>query len=371
MNLETDNLFMKVALREARKGLGRTSPNPCVGAVIVKNGKVIGKGYHKKAGTPHAEIHALRQVGKDAQGATLYVTLEPCSHTGRTPPCCEAVAASGIRRVVVGMVDPNPLVQGRGVQYLISRGIDVLSGILEFECREINQPFIKHITTSQPWVIMKAGMSLDGKITYQGRRTGAITGAESLAVVHQLRDRVDAIMVGVGTVKADDPSLTTRLTFGKTGKDPIRVVVDSRLSISENAVVVNQASAAPTWIFCGDEVDSEKVLRLEGKGTIVFKSACDGKNGVDLHKVLRLLGERGVTSLLVEGGAKIHGAMLRQQLYDYANLFIAPLFVGDSGLPVLTGYGCTDRDMAFKLVDVRYKRLGRDLMVTGLLDYPS
>ncbi len=370
MTSETDKFFMGMALVEARKGIGRTSPNPCVGSVIVKEGKVIGKGYHKKAGTPHAEIHALRRAGEGARGATLYVTLEPCSHTGRTPPCCEAIAASGIRRVVMGMVDPNPLVQGRGGKFLMSAGISVTTGVLEKGCRELNRPFLKHITTGRPWVVMKAGMSLDGKITYQGRRTGAMTGAESLAAVHRLRNVTDAIMVGIGTVKSDNPSLTTRLSSGKKGQDPLRVIVDSRLSISEEARVLNLSSPAPTWIFCGDRrTDAAKIARLEEKGNKVCQVEVSADGGLDLRQVLHFLGKNGVISLLVEGGARIHGAMLRQQLYDYANLFYAPLFAGEQGVPVIAGYACTGRETAFRLSACRYRRLGVDMMVSGCLDY--
>lgn len=361
---------MRIALAEARKGIGRTSPNPCVGSVIVKNGKVVGKGFHKKAGTPHAEIHALRQAGADAQGATLYVTLEPCSHTGRTPPCCEAIAASGIQRVVMGMVDPNPLVQGRGGQYLAGKGIAVTKGVMEQRCRDINRPFIKHITTGRPWVTMKAGMSLDGKITYQGRKTGRITGAESLAAVHRLRDKTDAIMVGIGTVATDDPSLTTRLSAGRKGKDPIRVIVDSRLSISEGASVLNQQSAAPTWIFCGDDIDERKVARLEDTGVVIHRmDLCEEGGGLDLGRIIQSLGQSGVNSLLVEGGARIHGAMLRQQYYDYAYLFYAPIFAGDRGVSVIAGYESSGSETAFRLEEVQYRRLGQDMLVSGCIDY--
>ncbi len=369
---ETDKLFMEMALIEARKGIGRTSPNPCVGSVIVKEGRVIGKGYHKKAGTPHAEIHALRQAGDGAQGATLYVTLEPCSHTGRTPPCCEAIAASGLRRVVMGMVDPNPLVQGRGSEFLMSKGIAVTTGVLEKGCRELNRSFIKHITTGRPWVVMKAGMSLDGKITYQGRKTGSMTGAESLAAVHRLRNVTDAIMVGIGTVRSDNPSLTTRLSSGKRGRDPLRVVVDSRLSISEEARILSLPSAAPTWIFCSEwNIDAAKVARLEEKGNKVCRVDTSADGGLDLRQILHFLGKSGVTSLLVEGGARLHGAMLRQQLYDYANLFYAPLFAGEQGISVIAGYESSGRETAFRLSACRYRRLGMDMMVSGCLDYLS
>jgi diaminohydroxyphosphoribosylaminopyrimidine deaminase/5-amino-6-(5-phosphoribosylamino)uracil reductase len=369
MTSAIDKQFMRMALIEAKKAIGRTSPNPCVGSVIVRDGKVVGKGYHKKAGTPHAEIHALRQTGEKSLGATLYVTLEPCSHTGRTPPCCEAIAASGIRRVVMGMQDPNPLVQGAGARYLVSNGISVTAGVLERECREINRPFIKHITTGLPWVVMKAGVSLDGKITFQSGKSGWITGVESFAAVHRLRDRFDAIMVGIGTVAIDDPALTTRLPGKKKGKNPIRVILDTKLSISERARVLLQTSDAPTMVFCGLDADTEKVNRLQEMGAIVCRVEKAPGGSVDLLSVLRDLGRRGVTSLLVEGGARIHGALLKQRLYDYAHLFYAPVFAGDQGLSFLAGYDCPNGDAAFRLSDMRLRRYGADLLVSGCLAY--
>jgi diaminohydroxyphosphoribosylaminopyrimidine deaminase/5-amino-6-(5-phosphoribosylamino)uracil reductase len=366
---EIDKHFMRMALREARKAIGRTSPNPCVGSVVVRDGEVLGKGYHQKAGTPHAEIHALRQASAKCRGATLYVTLEPCSHTGRTPPCCEAVVASGIARVVIGMEDPNPLVQGAGIRHLQENGISVTTGVLEPTCRELNRPFIKYITSGLPWVIMKAGLSLDGKITYQGRKTGGITGRESRAAVHRLRDRCDAIMVGIGTVVSDDPSLTTRLPGRKKGKDPVRVVLDTGLSIPEHARILLQQSAAPTLVFCGPDADAEKAARLENRGTVICRVDKDAGGGVDLSLVLRELGERGITSVLVEGGARVHGAILKRRLYDYAYLFYAPLFAGDQGLSFLSGYDSAGGDSAFRLAEVRSRRYGADLLISGCLDY--
>lgn len=254
-----DLRFMRLALREAKKGLGRTSPNPCVGAVVVRDDIVISRGYHKKAGTPHAEIHALRKAGELARGATIYVTLEPCSHTGRTPPCCQAVAAAGIKRVVVGMEDPNPLVRGRGNTYLHEQGLEVVSGVLEQECQEINLPFIKHITSGIPFVMMKAGMSLDGKISYQQGQPGWMTGKESSKKVHGLRNHLDAILVGRGTLVVDDPSLTTRLP-GKRGRDPVRVILDSRLQLSLTSKILHLDSPASTLIFCSHSADEEKKI---------------------------------------------------------------------------------------------------------------
>lgn len=370
LTAETDVFFMRLALKEARKGLGRTSPNPCVGAVIVHDQTVIATGYHKKAGTPHAEIHALRKAGESARGATLYVTLEPCNHVGRTPPCTRAIVAAGIRRVVVGMEDPNPLVDGSGNTYLQGQGIAVTSGVLETECRLLNRPFIKYITQGLPWVVMKAGMSLDGRISYQLHQGGAITGTVSSAKVHRLRNRLDAILVGKGTVMTDDPSLTTRLAHGR-GRDPIRVILDTRLIIPESARLLSLESKAPTWIFCGPEVSLEKKERFSKKENVVIHQIGCGPDGrLDLLKMLKILASKGVLSLLVEGGATVHGAFLRHQLVDHVNLFIAPIFAGSCGTPVVDGVNVGGAEEAVRLCNVSYHRLGQDVMVEGDVLYP-
>lgn len=364
-----DHVYMRLALKEARKGVGRTSPNPCVGAVVVRDQRIIATGYHKKAGTPHAEIHALRKAGAAASGATLYVTLEPCNHTGRTPPCTRAILASGISRVVVGMEDPNPRVEGGGNRYLQSQGIEVVSGVLAAECRLLNRPFIKYITQGLPWVVMKAGMSLDGRISYQPNQSGSMTGAASLRKVHRLRDRVDAILVGNTTVMVDDPALTTRLPHGR-GKDPIRIILDTHLHISESARLLHLDSSAPTWIFCGTGVSREKMEQISQTGKVlIHQVACGGDGRVDLRRMLKILAGAGVTSLLVEGGATVHGAFLRQQLVDHVNLFIAPIFAGNHGTPVVEGIGISGREGALRLHNVRYRRVGEDVMVEG--DLPT
>ena len=366
---EKDLYYMRLALREARKGMGRTSPNPCVGAVIVRDQEVVATGYHKKTGTPHAEIHALRQAGALAAGATLYVTLEPCNHTGRTPPCSKAVAASGIRRVVVGMQDPNPLVDGSGNRYLQSQGIEVVSGVLEAECCAQNRPFLKYITQSLPWVVMKAGMSLDGRISYQPHQSGQMTGAASLRKVHRLRDRMDAILVGNTTVMVDDPALTTRLPHGR-GRDPVRIVLDTHLQIPETARLLHLDSAAPTWIFCGTEVNLEKMERIRKPGKVLIcQVGCGADGRVDLLQMLKILAGNGISSVLVEGGATIHGAFLRQQLVDHVNLFIAPIFAGNSGVSVIEGLSICGGEDVIRLHDVRYRRFGQDMMVAGDIVY--
>jgi len=359
---------MRLALKEARKGLGRTSPNPCVGAVIVKNDKVIAKGYHEKAGTAHAEIQAIRNSSQSVVGTTIYVTLEPCNHTGRTPPCSQALLKAGFARVVVGMTDPNPLVNGSGINLLRSNGVEVTSGVLEQECRALNFPFIKHITQRMPWTIMKAGVSLDGRLNYQHGQSGWITGEKSAHAVHKLRNTVDAILVGRKTVEVDNPSLTTRLSRGPS-HDPIRIILDSDLSTSLDSKVYHLDSPAPTWVICATDAPQLRKEAFAGFGIRVL--AIDrNEKGLNLLSLLKMLGRENVCSVLVEGGARLHGAFLREKLFDYAHLFYAPLFAGDDGVPLIEGYPIQNRLAAPRLIHPLYKRLGEDMLLSGQLSYP-
>jgi len=369
MNSIEDLRFMRHALKEAKRGLGRTSPNPCVGAIIVKDGRIIAKGYHKKAGSPHAEINAIRQATESVAGATLYVTLEPCNHTGKTPPCTRAIVESGISRVVVGMKDPNPLVNGTGIAFLESCGVAVASGFLERDCREINVAFIKHITTGLPWVTMKAGVSLDGRLNYQQGKSGWITGQESVFEAHKLRNRVDAILVGGKTITIDNPSLTTRLHRGRS-KDPIRIIVDSQLSTPRHAQVYHLDSSAPTWVFHADDALPSKIADFQAQGIRLFPIHRKNSN-IDLLEILKKLGREGICSVMVEGGAKLHGAFLNAQLFDYAQLFYAPLFAGDQGVGLAEGLHVQDQPHAPKLVAIRYKKLGNDILISGRIAYAN
>jgi diaminohydroxyphosphoribosylaminopyrimidine deaminase / 5-amino-6-(5-phosphoribosylamino)uracil reductase len=369
MRNDRDSHFMKKALQLAKKGMGRTSPNPCVGAILIRDGEIVGRGYHKKAGTPHAEIHALADAGPKAQGATMYVTLEPCNHTGKTPPCSHAVALAGVSRVVVGMKDPNPLVDGSGIDYLLQHNIEVLSGVLEDQCRAINLPFLKHIATGLPYVVMKAGISLDGKLNYEKEKSGWITGPESGRYVHRLRDRYDAIMVGCNTVLIDDPALTTRLQSGR-GRDPVRIVLDRELKIPIHAKVFTEDSGAYCWLFCGESADDEKIDHLQKAGVKVTKIGESGGTDLNLHEILRVLGNAGICSILVEGGAAVHGSCMRQCLFDYAYLFQAPIFVGEEGLSLISGYVAKEKAQATFLREVKYKKLGADIVIHGSLSYP-
>ena len=365
--MKDDRAWMQLAVREAKKGLGRTSPNPCVGAVVVKNNKLIATGFHEKAGTPHAEVHALRAAGEKARGATIYVTLEPCNHTGRTPPCTQAILASGIKRVVVGMLDPNPLVAGGGCKTLADQGVEITQGVLTEECRSLNRPFCKHVTTGLPWVIMKAGMSMDGRLALGSGQSGWITNEQSRRAVHRLRDRVDAILIGSTTALIDDPALTTRLP-GRKGRDPLRVILDSALRLEPTARMLQQVSAAATWIFCGPDADAKRVAALVAAGAVVKQIKLDGAGRLDLGAVLCELGRAQVTSVLVEGGSRVHGAFLRANLVDEVNIYVAPIFIGGDGVALLDTLGLQQIGVAPRFTTTKVRRLGCDLLIEGLIE---
>lgn len=358
---------MRLAIDEAQRGLGRTSPNPAVGAVVVNTGRVVGVGYHKKAGTPHAEVHALADAGENARGGTIYVTLEPCNHTGRTPPCTQAILKAGIVKVVIGAMDPNPRVVGGGAAYLRAQGVEVVSGILEAECRDLIRFFVKHNGSGMPWVIMKAGLSLDGKITLQRGEGTAITGTQSRCAVHRLRDRVDAILIGVGTALIDDPSLTTRLSDKPDARDPLRIVLDSQLRLPANAKMLRQSSAASTWIVCGADAPSGRERELVQAGAVVHRLPAASKGRPDLSKLLAFLGEQQIASVLVEGGAAVHGAFWGQQLVDELQLYYAPILAGDQGLSLVSGYSLQDRLSSPALTNISLELLGDDFLFRAMV----
>ncbi len=364
---ERDIAFMRMAVELAQKGQGRTSPNPCVGAVVVSNGEVVGRGYHHKAGSPHAEILAIRDAGTSCAGATIYVTLEPCNHIGKTPPCSRAVLEAGITRVVIGMADPHKIASGGGA-FLKSQGVVVETGVLKQECRALNYPFLKHIATGLPWVVMKAGMSLDGRISRAIGHGGAITSSASKEYVHTLRNRLDAIMIGIGTALIDDPSLTTRVA--EHGRDPLRVILDSQLRLSQKAKMLTQSSAASTWVFCSHEASQEKQRQLETAGAVVHRVTGGDEGGVDLVEVLTTLGKANVLSVLVEGGATVHGAFLRAGLYDEVYLFCAPFFIGEGGTPLLNGYSLNDSQCSpLRLADISTKPVGKEYFFHALVQH--
>lgn len=364
MSVEDQHVrLMRRALTLARKGVGRTSPNPAVGCVIVRDGVIVGEGWHRRAGTPHAEVHALRMAGDLARGADVYVTLEPCAHFGRTPPCADALVAAGVGRVFVAMVDPNPKVAGKGVAIIRKAGIAVTVGVCERESGLLNEPFVKHVTTGLPFVILKSALTLDGKTATASGDSRWITGERSRQMVHRLRDRVDAIMVGVGTVLADDPQLTVRHL---RGRDPLRVVVDSGLRMPVDARMLAQASGAGTVIATtADGNDRGEALRCRGAELLVCRER-DGR--VDLADLLRKLGNRGVQSILLEGGATLAGEFVRQGLVDKVMFFYASKIVAGEGRGLFTGRGAEMMADAISLSDVTLARIGDDFLVTG---YPE
>jgi len=357
---------MRIALRLAARGVGKTSPNPVVGAVVVKNGHVVGKGYHKKTGGPHAEIHALEAAGTDAEDATLYVTLEPCNHSGRTPPCTAAIVRNGIRRVVVGCSDPNPRVDGGGAEYLQSQGIRVDVGILEEKCFRLNEPFIKHVTTGLPLVVAKMAASLDGKIATRIGDSCWISNERSRRFVHSLRDAVDAILVGVGTVVADNPRLTTRLPH-KKGKNSLRIILDTYLRTPPDSFVVSQTQDAPTLIATGPKPYKKRKVAMERLGVEILPLPLV-RGRVSLAELLNHLGNRDITSLLVEGGAEVHGGFFYDKLVDKVYIFFAPKIIGgNSAVTMVGGIGVQTVPEASLLRDVRFRRFDNDIMIEGYL----
>jgi diaminohydroxyphosphoribosylaminopyrimidine deaminase/5-amino-6-(5-phosphoribosylamino)uracil reductase len=358
-----DERWMKRVLRLAEKGRGRTSPNPMVGAILVKDGRILAEGYHAKAGEPHAEIIALRKTGKDAKEATLYLNLEPCTHYGKTPPCAPVVIEAGVRRAVIGMEDPNPLVKGRGVEALKRAGLDVYVGILEKECRRLNEAFCKYILNKEPFLILKVVATLDGKIATRKGESQWISGEASRRFVHRLRNQVDGVIVGIGTVLKDDPMLTVRV---KGGKDPYRIILDSRLRIPENAKVI-EISPSKTIVATTELAPGEKVERLEKKGVRVL--ILDSKKGrVDLKPCLFKLGEMGMMSLLVEGGSQLNGSFLDEGLIDKIFLFLSPKLIGDpQALGMFDGHGVTSLKEAIPLNELKIRRIGGDLLLEGYL----
>ena len=362
---------MKQALRLARKGLGRTSPNPAVGAVIERSGNIIASGFHKKAGGRHAEIEALLQLGGRAEeGDVLYITLEPCNHQGRTPPCTEAILRSGIRKVVVGMKDPNRHVAGGGCELLAGKGIEVITGTLEEECRRLNEAFVKFVTTGRPFVAAKTAMTLDGWTATSSGDSQWVTNEKSREYVHHLRDEVDAVMVGIGTISSDDPLLTTRLKNPK-GRDPLRIILDTNLRIPKHAKVLHQASPAATLIAVADDVPQERLEAIIGEGVSVLP--CPRKEGkLDLTWLMERLATLSVTSILVEGGATLMGALFRERLIDKFYVFKALIILGGSdGIPMALGPGRKRMDEALSLRDTKVKRFGDDLLVIGYPDYEA
>jgi diaminohydroxyphosphoribosylaminopyrimidine deaminase/5-amino-6-(5-phosphoribosylamino)uracil reductase len=360
-----DKIYMAKALELARKGLGYTNPNPIVGALLVKEGKIIGEGYHQCYGGPHAEINAFRNATEDVQDAVMYVTLEPCSHYGKTPPCVNTIIEKKIKKVVIAMKDPNPIVAGRGIQILRNHGIEVVTGVLEKEAQKQNEVFIKYITYQQPFCVLKTAMTLDGKIAAYTGDSKWISDETSRKIVHQLRHRFSSIMVGIGTILADDPLLTTRLE-GQDGKDPIRIIIDTYGRIPLNAKVLQLPGQ--TILATTQQADREKLKTIEKMNTEILITPMKNQK-VDLSYVVQYLGQQKIDSILLEGGSTLNYSALNEGIVDKIICFIAPKIIGGekSKTPV-GGQGKPYMKDAFLFKNMTIVKLENDFMIQG---YPK
>ena len=363
--LSYDEKYMRLAMQLAGNAIGRTSPNPLVGAVIVKDNRVVGCGWNRKAGTPHAEVHALNQAGELAQGADVYVTLEPCAHYGKTPPCAKALVEAKVKNVYGGLLDVNPKVAGKGFKILEDAGIHVEYGFLQDELRKQNEVFFKWIEHKKPFIVLKAAMTLDGKIATATGQSKWITNETSRAYGYKLRDIYDGIMVGINTVIEDNPMLTARVDGGK---NPIRIVVDSSLRIDINANVV-QDKSAKTIVATTDKADKDKILKLQAQDVDVIVVDKDKNDKVDIEKLLDILGQQNICSILVEGGATLSGSFVAKKLVDKVYFFIAPKIIGgkEAKTPV-AGTGILNLQEALALKDIQIEKLEEDVLIIGRVD---
>jgi diaminohydroxyphosphoribosylaminopyrimidine deaminase/5-amino-6-(5-phosphoribosylamino)uracil reductase len=365
----THEEYMARALELAEKGRGFTSPNPMVGAVVVKDGRVVAEGYHQRFGEAHAEVNALRQAGETARGATLYVTLEPCCHFGKTPPCTRAVIEAGVTKVVMAMEDPHPLVAGKGRAELERAGILVESGLLEGRARRLNEWFSKYATTGMPFFTAKAAMTLDGKIATRTGHSRWITGEAAREYVHWLRGGVDAVMVGSRTVEADDPMLTTRLRRGaiENGRDAVRVIVDGDARSSPDRKVFSLKSSAPTLVAVKTTAAAERKRALRDAGADVIEIGPRGDK-VDLVQLAQILGKRNIASVLIEGGGGLLAAALEAGIIDKVLFFVAPKIIGGKDAPTpVEGLGVERMDEALRLENVSTRQFGDDILIEGYI----
>jgi diaminohydroxyphosphoribosylaminopyrimidine deaminase/5-amino-6-(5-phosphoribosylamino)uracil reductase len=363
---DLDTQMMALALADGEKG--HPSPNPHVGAVVARGKEVLATSHHERAGEDHAEMRAIRQAGAKAAGATLYVTLEPCNHDGRTPPCVDAILESKIAKVVIGCIDPNPHVRGGGAERLREAGVEVKVGVSEKEARALIAPWAKCVTTGLPHVSLKLALSLDGRIA---TRTGAskwVTGPEARAKVHELRSRMDAVAVGIGTVVADDPRLTVREIQAPS---PVRVVFDTKLRIPSGARLVTTAREVPTWIVTSLEASPAVAQTLSDQGVEILRAPPSAEGRIDVTAALRALAQRGVVSLMVEGGAELAGSVLAARLADELHVFVSPILLGPRGRPGAVDWAGPDTPSeAPRVVDAHWERCGKDAYVFGPLAFP-
>ncbi|HTM01443.1 MAG TPA: bifunctional diaminohydroxyphosphoribosylaminopyrimidine deaminase/5-amino-6-(5-phosphoribosylamino)uracil reductase RibD [Candidatus Omnitrophota bacterium] len=359
---------MAEAIRWARRGVGTTHPNPRVGAVVLRGGSVVARGWHERAGEAHAETRALLEAGPAAAGATLVVTLEPCAHVGRTPPCVDAIREAKIRRVVVGMVDPNPLVDGKGVEALRRAGIEVVLGLREEECRALNPPYLKWRATGLPWVTLKSMVSLDGRVASQNGESRGLGGPEEQRLVHRLRSESDAVLIGSGTALRDDPLLTARLGRRRKGAKPWRVVLDSALRTPLDSKLVRTAAAAPL-VLATCSPDAGRAGEYEARGAVVWRFEPDARGRVPAGDVLRRLAAEGRYAVLVEGGPTVHTTLLREGLADEVAVGIAPVLLGGASAPTWTAdLGREGLEEAIPVGPLAVRRLGRDIWLSGPIE---
>lgn len=358
---------MKLAMSLANKGIGRVSPNPLVGAVVVRDNQVVGQGYHDYFGGAHAEAVALEGAKEKANGATLYLNLEPCHHFGKTPPCTSQIIKSGISTVVVGIADPNPLVKGKGISFLRQAGVKVEVGLLEEQCRSLNEAFIKYITERLPFTTLKLAATLDGKIATKSGQSKWITSRRARLWAHELRGGVDAIMVGVGTVIADDPLLTYRGRKIKRKRELMRIIADSGLRVPLSAQVLKPQAGAAILVACGRQVPADKEARLKSMGVEVIQLETEA-GMVSLKSLLAELGRRQISSLLIEGGSRLAASAVKEGAVDKVVIFYSPKILGGTdGLSLLAGTGPEQLDGAQALFGVKVKKLGDEFIVQGYL----
>lgn len=356
--------YMKEALRLAKLGKGKVHPNPMVGAVIVKNDEIIGRGYHKYFGGPHAEIEAIKNADCNLKGSTMYVTLEPCSHYGKTPPCADAIVKQKIKKVYIASLDPNPLVYKKGIRVLEEAGIEVVTGLLEDDSRHLNKRFIKYIRTKMPYVIYKSAMTMDGKTQTGNKDSKWISNNKSREYVHRLRGEMSAIMVGAGTIINDNPHLTNR---SKKGKNPVRVVIDTTLKIPIDANVLTDGNT--TIIFTTDKYNSSayEIMTNRNNVSVIVVDEKDGK--VNLKHVMKSLGALGIDGILLEGGANLAYTMLEENLIDEVQFFYAPKLIGGEGNSAFGGKGIDNMNDAIELTDIEYQVFDDDLLMKGVVNY--
>ena len=350
--------YMDIAIKLAEKGKGQVSPNPLVGCIIVKRGRIVGKGYHKKFGQEHAEVMALKAAGNKAVNATMYCNLEPCSHWWKTPPCTESIMEAGIREGIIGVDDPNPLVDG--FKELKFRGIKTKIGILRQQAKKLNEAYLKYTKTKRPFVILKVAMSLDGKIATSTGDSKYITSTEARKFVHEIRNEIDAVMVGINTVLRDNPQLDSRLVGGK---DPIKIIVDSTLKIPEGSKVLKDPSKV--IIATTNKAPKNKIDKFHHKGINVI--VVNSKNGmVDLNELMKELGKSQITYMMIEGGSHLNASAIKDKVIDKVLIFTAPKIIGN-GLGAISTLGIKKIDKAIKLKNITTRKIGKDLLVEGYL----